>query len=206
LEEIGWKDLDNDPATPRQAQGVAKVPPLTSLVLNYYTSSATQRRQVSEILGQSLSACGIGVNITYLSYLDLYAEGGAGGPLFGRTFDLAQFAMGTASLEPPCTWFTTGQIPTEANRWIGANVTGYQNPEFDVACASALEQTPDDAAYREAYLLTQVIFSTDLPAIPLYIRLKVAAARPDMCNFDLDPTANPLAKIETFDYGSTCSP
>jgi peptide/nickel transport system substrate-binding protein len=206
LEEVGWRDFDNDPSTPRQAQGVANVPPLTPLVLNYYTSSATQRRQVSEILSQSLAGCGIGVNLNYLSYLDFYAEGGAGGLLFGRKFDLAQFAMGAASLEPPCAWFTTQQIPSESNRWVGANVTGYKNPEFDSACERALEQTPDDAAYRETYQLTQVIFSTDLPAIPLYLRLKVAAARPDMCNFALDPTASPLWNIEAFDYGSTCAP
>jgi peptide/nickel transport system substrate-binding protein len=206
LDEIGWRDLDNDPTTPRQAQGVANVPPLTSLVLNYYTSSATQRRQVSEILSQSLSTCGIGVDLTYLSYLDLYAEGGAGGPLFGRHFDLAQYAMGTTSLEPPCVWFTSQQIPTDANHWVGANVSGYKNPEFDSACEWALGQTPDDAAYREAYQRTQVIFSTDLPAIPLYMRLNVAAARPDLCNFALDLTGSPLWNIEMFDYGSTCTP
>ena len=206
LEEIGWKDLDNDPSTPRQAQGVANVPPLTPLVLNYYTSSATQRRQVSEILSQSLAGCGIGVTLNYLSYVDLYAEGDAGGPLFGRKFDLAQYAMGTASLEPPCNWFTTQQIPTQANRWVGANVTGYKNPEFDAACQRAAEQTPYDAAYREAYQLTQLIFSTDLPAIPLYLRVKVAAARPDLCNFALDPTADSLWEIEAFDYGPGCTP
>jgi peptide/nickel transport system substrate-binding protein len=206
LEQVGWRDLDQDPSTPRQAQGVVNVPPLTPLVLNYYTSSATQRRQVSEILSQSLSACGIGVNLTYLSYLDLYAEGGAGGPLFGRAFDLSQYAMGTASLEPPCTWFTSQHIPTESNHWVGANVPGYKNPEFDSACERALSQAPDEPAYREAYQLTQVIFSTDLPAIPLYMHLNVAAARPDLCNFTLDPTANPLWNIESFDFGSTCNP
>jgi peptide/nickel transport system substrate-binding protein len=206
LEQVGWRDVDNDPSTPRQAQGVLNVPPLTPLVLNYYTSSATQRRQASEILAQSLGECGIGVNVSYLSYLDLYAEGGAGGPLFGRNFDLAQYAMGTTSLEPPCSWFTTGQIPTESNNWVGANVTGYQNPEFDAACAWAQEQTPDDAAYREAYQSTQAIFTSDLPAIPLYLRLKVAAARPDMCGFALDPTANTLWNIETLDYGTNCTP
>jgi peptide/nickel transport system substrate-binding protein len=206
LEQVGWRDVDNDPSTPRQAQGVLNVPPLTPLVLNYYTSSATQRRQASEILAQSLGECGIGVNVSYLSYLDLYAEGGAGGPLFGRNFDLAQYAMGTTSLEPPCSWFTTGQIPTESNNWVGANVTGYQNPEFDAACAWAQEQTPDDAAYREAYQSTQAIFASDLPAIPLYLRLKVAAARPDMCGFALDPTANTLWNIETLDYGTNCTP
>jgi peptide/nickel transport system substrate-binding protein len=206
LEQVGWRDVDNDPSTPREAQGVVNVPPLTPLVLNYYTSSAAQRRQVSEILAQSLGQCGIGVNTTYLSYIDLYAEGGANGPLFGRNFDLAQYAMGTTSLEPPCTWFTTEQVPTADNNWVGANVTGYQSAEFDEACDWAQEQTPADEAYREAYHLTQSIFAADLPAIPLYLRLKVAAARPDMCEFELDPTASSLWKIEVLDYQTTCAP
>ena len=206
LEQAGWRDLDNDPSTPRQAQGVLNVPPPTPLVLNYYTSSATQRRQVSEILAQSLGECGIGVNLSYLSYIDLYAEGGAGGPLFGRSFDLAQYAMGTASLEPPCTWYAMEQIPAESNNWVGANVTGYKSPEFDSACALSQQQIPDDTVYREAYQRTQAIFTSELPAIPLYMRLKVAAARPDMCGFALDPTANSLWNIESLDYGTNCTP
>lgn len=205
LEEVGWRDVDNDPSTPRQAQGVLNVPPLTSLVFNYYTSSATQRRQVSEILAQSLAECGIGVNVSYFSYLDLYAESGAGGPLFGRNFDLAQYAMGTVSLEPPCSWYTTEQRPTDENNWVGANVTGYTSFEFDTACAQAQQQIPDDGAYREAYLQTQAVFTSNLPAIPLYMRLKVAAARPDMCGFALDPTANTLWNIESLDYGTNCA-
>jgi peptide/nickel transport system substrate-binding protein len=145
LEQVGWRDLDNDPSTPRQAIGVLNIPNLTPLTFNYYTSSATQRRQVSEILAQSLNQCGIGVNVTYLSYVDLYAEGSANGPLFGRNFDLAEYAMGTSDLEPPCSWYTTAQIPTAANNWVGANVTGYKNPEFDAACAQAQQQIPDEA-------------------------------------------------------------
>jgi len=206
LDQVGWRDTDNDPTTPREAFGVLNVPNLTPLVLNYYTSSATQRRQVSEILAQSLGQCGIGVNVTYLSYIDLYAEGSANGPLFGRNFDLAEFAIGTTSLEPPCSWYTTAQIPTAFNNWVGANVTGYKSPEFDAACTRAQQQAPDDESYRDAYHLTQSIFNSDLPAIPLYLRLKVAAARPDMCSFDLDPTANTLWNIESLDYQDNCAP
>jgi peptide/nickel transport system substrate-binding protein len=206
LEQAGWRDMDNDPSTPRLAQGVLNVPPQTPLVLNYYTSSATQRRQVSEILAQSLAQCGIGVNVTYLSYLDLYAEGSAGGPLFGRSFDLAEYAIGTTSLEPPCEWYTTRQIPTAANNWVGTNLTGYQNPEFDAYCALAQAFIPEEETYRDAYYQTQSIFASDLPAIPLYLRLKVAAARSDMCEFSLDPTADTLWNIETLDYQSTCAP
>lgn len=206
LEQIGWKDLDNNPATPRQAQGALNVPPLTPLTVTYITSSATQRRQASEILTQSLAQCGIGVNVSYLNYVDLYAEGGAGGPLFGRSFDLAQFAMSSPGLEPSCSWFTSAQIPTAANNWVGANVSGYKSADFDAACRRARQQLPDDPAYLEAWQTTQAIFAADLPAIPLYLRLQIAAARPDLCGFGLDPTAAPLHGLEAFDYGPTCTP
>ena len=57
---------------------------------------------------------------------------------------------------------------------------------------------------RMRYHQAQAIFATDLPAIPLYYRLKVAAARADVCHFDLDPSANPLWNVEAFDMGQAC--
>ena len=66
LEQAGWLDHDNDPSTPRQAFGVTNVPVDTPLVLNYFTTSATQRHQVAEIFTQSLAECGIGLNLIYL--------------------------------------------------------------------------------------------------------------------------------------------
>ena len=35
LEQIGWRDVDNDPSTPRQAQGVLNIPPLTLSFITY---------------------------------------------------------------------------------------------------------------------------------------------------------------------------
>ena len=203
LEEVGWRDSDNNPATPLQAFTVKNVPVSTPLVLNYYTTTATQRRQVVEILTQSLAQCGIGLNVQYFSQDDLYTSGPQG-LLFGRRFDLIEYAMGVNGLEPPCDWFTAAQIPTAKNQWIGTNVTGYSNPAFDAACASARASMPDDPAYTEAHRQAQLLFAADLPAIPLYYRLRVAASRPDLCHFDLDPSASPLWNIEAFDYGAAC--
>lgn len=56
----------------------------------------------------------------------------------------------------------------------------------------------------QIYTARQALFSTELPAIPLYYRLRVAVARPDVCGFDLDPTANPLWNIEAIDKGEAC--
>jgi peptide/nickel transport system substrate-binding protein len=205
LEQAGWLDHDNNRSTPRQALGVTNVPPATPLVLNYITSSATQRHQVAEILTLSLAECGIGLNTVYYPAVDFYSQG-PNGPLFGRRFDLAEYAIGVNSLEPQCSWFTTAQIPTEENRWVGTNVSGYQNPQFDITCEKALQSLsvdPEYAFHQEA----QAIFASDLPSIPLYLRLKVAATRRDFCGFTLDPSSSSvLADIETFDYGDGCRP
>ena len=51
----------------------------------------------------------------------------------------------------------------------------------------------------------QEIFASELPVIPLYLRLKLAVTRPDMCGFTLDPTAiSEMWNIEAFDFGEDC--
>jgi peptide/nickel transport system substrate-binding protein len=205
LEALGWLDSDNDPVTPRLAFGVTNVPAGTALVLDYYTSSATQRHQVTEIFADSLAECGIGLNARFYNASDFYAQGPIG-PLFSRQFELAEYAIGVNSLEPQCAWFTSSLIPTEANNWIGTNISGYENPEFDEACAQALRSLPGEPEYT-SHQQAQAIFAADLPSIPLYLRLRVAAARPDLCGFALDPSSNSaLAGIESFDYGTGCKP
>jgi peptide/nickel transport system substrate-binding protein len=205
LEQMGWLDQDNNPSTPRQAFTVTNVPVNTPLVLNYHTTSATQRHQVTEIFAQSLAECGIGLNVIYSNAADFYAQGAAG-PLFGRQFDLAEYAVGVNSFEPQCSWFTSSQIPSEDNHWVGTNMSGYKNSTFDTACQKTLQTVSTDPEYT-FHQEAQAIFAADIPAMPLYLRLKVAATRPDFCGFELDPSASSaLADIETFDYGAACEP
>jgi len=203
LEQAGWRDTDGDPATPLAAVTVKNVAAGTPLLLNYYTTSATQRRQVTDILTQSLAQCGIGVNAQYFSQNDLYSSGPTG-PLFGRRFDLIEYAMGVNGIEPPCGWFTSAEIPSASNAWIGTNIAGYKNEQYDAACRAAQLALPGEQTYIDSYRRTQIIFASELPAIPLYYRLRVAAARPDLCHFDLDATANPLWNIEAIDVGEAC--
>jgi len=206
LEQAGWRDVDNNPATPRQAWGVPGIPSGTPFVVDYLTTSAVQRQQVSTLLAASLAQCGIKVNVQYLDSTVLYA-GGPGGALFGRNFDLAEFAMGSTGIEPPCDWYTGSHIPNSANHWVGENVSGYSSPEFDAACQAAQNSIPDDPSHSAAYAQAQTIFATDLPVIPLYWRVKVAAARIGVCHFSLDPTAaSNLWNVEAIDDGEGCQP
>jgi peptide/nickel transport system substrate-binding protein len=204
LQEAGWVDADKNASTPRTALKVKDVPDGTPLVVNYWTTSALQRRQVSEILANSLSLCGVKVNVQYYDQNDFYAPGGAG-PLFGRQFDLAEYAIGVNGSEPPCSWFLTSEIPTQQNNWVGVNVSGYSNPDYDIACKRAMRILPDKPEQKEAFDEVQVIFVNDLPSVPLYQRIKVVATRKDLCNLVLDSfSLNDLWNIEEIDFGPVC--
>lgn len=203
LEQAGWLDEDDDPSTPRRAINVRGVAYNLPLELTYYTTNSTQRRQVTDILERSLSECGIGLTVEYLTANDLYS-GGSTGLLFGRQFDLAEYALGVDGIEPPCGWFQSSEIPSEVNGWRGTNVTGFSSEEYDAACRDAGFFFRDETEYLNAYRQTQIIFADQLPAIPLFYRLQIAAARPDICQFDLDPTADPLWNIEAIGSGATC--
>ena len=201
LDDIGWKDVDNNESTPRVAYNVTGVPSGSELVMNYITTTAIQRRQSSEILVTSLNRCGISVNIEYLDPEEFYAPA-PDGILLGRNFDLAQFAMGNEGLLPQCDWFMSDDIPNAENDWVGANLSGYRNDEFDASCQSAQHSLHGEVDFEKNYQQTLAIYTEDLPAIPLYPYLRVAAARADMCGFDLDPTAqSSLWNVAEFDYG-----
>jgi peptide/nickel transport system substrate-binding protein len=212
LDEIGWVDDDGDPATPRVAQGVTGVPDGTLLEFFYETTSATQRQQATQVMAESMAQCGMKVNLNYYPASEWFADG-PDGKLFGRKFDLGQFAWLTG-VQPACDLYISDAIPGDPTAvdengkalypfgWGGQNETGYSNPEYDIVCKAALQALPGQPAYEENHLAAQLIFSNDLPVVPLYLRLKLAATRPDMCNFFMDPTANSeMWNIEAFDYG-----
>ena len=100
----------------------------------------------------------------------MYLAPGPDGPIFGRSFDLAQFAW-TTSFEPPCNLYLTSEIPGPypdfPKGWGGVNASGYSNPEFDQACDNALFSLSDSAQHRPEHFKAQQIFSEDLPGLPL---------------------------------------
>jgi len=216
LDEIGWLDDDGDATTPRVASGVTGVPDGTLLEFSYGTTSATQRQQATQVMAESMALCGIKVNLEYYPASEWFADG-PDGDLFGRRTDLGQFAWLTG-VEPSCDLYLTEAIPgpedainqftgeTFAYGWGGWNQTGYSNPEYDQVCNAALQSLPGEDSYTENHIRAQEIFGEELPVVPLYLRLKLAATRPDMCDFIMDPTANSeFWNIENFGYGALCN-
>lgn len=215
LNEIGWVDHDGLPETPRLSYGVWNVVESTPFVFTLLTTTAVQRQQAAQMLVDSLAQCGIQVELVFLPSDEFYAPGPEG-VVFGRNFDLAQFAWFTG-ISPRCDLWTTEQIPGDPNilneegnsifpfGWSGLNAAGYSNPEYNTVCHKALGALPGTPDYYENHLRAQEIFAAELPSIPLYMRLKLAVSRPDMCGFQMDPTASSeLWNLEALDYGENC--
>ena len=204
LQEAGWVDSDNDPSTPRVAFNVATVLSGTPLSVNFITADSRLHEMTADLLTQSMAACGIQVNVQYLDAGQMYAAG-PDGPLFGRNFDLAEFSWQSGS-QSPCFLYTSGQIPSASNDWLGVNVTGFSDPAYDAACAAALQPDPHQVeAYQQANAAVQQLFAQDLPVVPLYFPIKLAVTRPDLCGFSLDASSpSELWNIESFDVGEGC--
>jgi peptide/nickel transport system substrate-binding protein len=203
LDEVGWKDDDSNPATPRLGFNIPGVTNGTPLVVNYLVTDAYLRQEIVKVLVDSAATCGIQINIKTTTPENMYAAAPAG-ELFGRKFDMAQIAW-QAGPRIPCDLFMTSQIPSAATQWMGINLGGYSNKTFDSACMAARSTDADPAVTRSALEAVQKQFSNDLPAIPLYFHLKIAATRPDFCGLDMDVSSrSALHGIESFDYGQTC--
>ena len=209
LEEAGWLDTDGDPATPRVAVDVENVFSDTELRLNYYATESDLHAQVRKIIVDSLGECGIGVTTNYLPVDEMYVSGPQGA-IFGRSFDLAELAWSTGRV-PPCFLFTSTEIPSERNKWLGTqfggvNITGWANDDYDLACEQALSAGLDEELLRSTNQRMQEILMEELPVLPLFFHVKAMVSRPDLCGLDLDVTArSALRDIERLTLMPGCA-
>lgn len=207
LDSVGWVDHDVNPETPRVAVGVPGILDGTPFQPELIIADDAEKQQLADLIGASLGACGIQLEVRTGSWEALFAPG-PDGPVFGRRFGLAQFGW-VSSIEPPCFLYTSAEIPGPYPQypkgWGGANASGYANPEFDRACELARRSLPDMPEYQQANTRAQILFTQDLPALPLYWRQKMVAMRPDFCGVQVDPAADStLWNLELFNYGEEC--
>jgi peptide/nickel transport system substrate-binding protein len=208
LDEAGWLDSDANPSTPRVASNVANVFNGTELTLNYYVTESALHANVRAVIVDSLAECGIGVTTNYLPVEEMFASG-PDGVVFGRNFDLAELAWSTGR-QAPCFLYTSSEIPTEDNKWLGSrygglNITGWSNDEYDAACAQAFSAGLDRELVVSQNQRMQEILMEELPVIPLFFHVKTMASRPDLCGLEFDVTArSPLKDIETFTLADAC--
>jgi peptide/nickel transport system substrate-binding protein len=192
LEEAGFVDSDGD-GIREDPDGQPFAPRLGT------TAGNVMREQLTQIFKENMAACGIDVQLYYVPSAEWFGDAPEA-ELGGRRYDLGEFAWLTG-VQPACELYMSSQIPGPEGEinpksglaytgWGGQNNTGYSNPDFDAACQQALGNLLGTPENTEGHMEAQRIFSQDVPVIPLFLRLKVAAARAEVLNFNVDPTQN----------------
>ena len=163
------------------------------------SNSGFLRQAVAEMLRSQLRACGVDLQVQPFTSADLYGEFPAG-VLFGRQFDLAQFAWLQPG-EPRCELFTSAELPGAANPG-GSNYTGYRSAAYDSACSTA-RFARTRAAAQAAHAVAQQLLIDELPALPLFFRLRIGVAQPGVRGLQLDASQpSPLWNIEELDFAA----
>lgn len=148
------------------------------------------RHGINQIFQENMRDCGIHVELYQIPALDWYADGPFS-PLFGRRFDLGTFAWLT-TVRPPCNLYLSRNItgPEEEGfgGWGNVNATGWRNEAYDAACEAALAALPGTPEYAANHQEAIRIFAQELPMIPLFSRVRVAIAAPQVSGLALDAT------------------
>lgn len=184
LDEAGYADSNGDGVRDDIASGQ----PFTVTVGT--NAESALRLQLVEKVAADLTACGIQATPAGVPAGAWFAPGPQG-VVFGRQFDIAQFSWVTG-VDPNCGLFLTENIPGPVEQnfsgWGAVNVSAWSNDAFDAACRQANLLLPGQDGYDQAQQEALRVFSQELPALPLFSRLRVAAAGPNVLNFNLDPT------------------
>ena len=153
-------------------------------------NSSPIRPQIIQIAQENLRDCGIMVSTFEQPIAEWFADGTVG-RLFGREFDLGEFAW-RVGIRPSCHLWLTTNIPGPEIEgfagWRGLNVTGWSNEAYDTACNAALNALPGTTEFEDNHREAARIFMNELPIIPLFAHAKSAAISPSILNFQLDAT------------------
>lgn len=198
LEEIGWVDEDNDAATPRTALNVEGVEDGRPLQATLLVSRSERAGKIAALIQDDLARCGVDVKVSALSPDELLGPG-PDGPIFGRDFDMAHFAWTPANYRL-CSLFLSSEIPGPypdfPKGWGGGNASGFADEEYDAACRMANTLLPEMKTRQEAVRRAQIIFSEELPALPLYFRQDVMIADFELSGME-DGYFDPLWNVES---------
>jgi peptide/nickel transport system substrate-binding protein len=202
LEEIGWNDDDDSPSTPRVAMGVPGIRGGTPLSFTYLTTAGYFRQAVIEHIQADWASCGVEMEVVIedpYSITAVWPEGSA----FGRGFDVVGWSW-PDWISPLCEMFSGREIPSNENPY-GSNASGFNDPDYNQACDMILLGLPESEAYQQAVRKTQEIFSTEIPALPLYLKPRVVAHVNEMCGVQVAPlTFSALWGLESYDLGENC--
>ena len=201
LEQVGWRDHDLDLGTPLIAGAVPGIPAGTVFSLSLLVDSSPAHQRMAGVVRESLAGCGVEVRVVTLPVNELYAPG-PGGLVFGRQFDLT-FVAWQPLAELDCGFYQSWRIPAEDNQWIGTNIAGLVNDNYDKACADASLALPESSP--GLITAAEEVFLSTLPAIPLFGHPDVMVIRRAQCgNFDFSSAEFFFENLDEFTGDASC--
>jgi peptide/nickel transport system substrate-binding protein len=155
------------------------------------TAGNAYRQSVTQLVAADLKAVGIDAQLEYIPAKQYF---GPDGPLTRRTFAFAEYAWVSAADPGGQGLYGTSGIPSAANGYTGQNYPGWSNAQNDklLQDANAVKEIALDPAKRAAaYKAEQVIFATELPVLPLHVRLNITTAPVGLKNYKPTGTSTP---------------
>jgi peptide/nickel transport system substrate-binding protein len=192
LDEVGYLNTDGDRIREDPITG-------TDFRVSLITSVDRTERQIAQMLKEYLLECGIDLLIEPLPEQLRFADGEEN-RISGRRFDLA-LTTAPANHIPACDQFASWEISgPDAKQnlltgelftgWDGKNHSGWSDPTYDTACTSALDAMTGTADYSLFHEQAQVIFSENLPVLPLFFSPRTTAIIPEIPYINNDPSQN----------------
>jgi peptide/nickel transport system substrate-binding protein len=185
LDEAGWVDDDNDPSTPRVAQGAAFAEDGTPLSFTLFTNEGNSRRAaVATVIQDGLQQIGFQVNFQTIDFNVLLDV------IDGQTFDAIILGWRNGYPDDPdaTQLFTTGSDIIGS----GSNFTSFSNARFDELNTLANTPSETDGCSVEGrapyYREMQEIFQQELPYVPLYTIGGMYAAQSTVQGFNPYPS------------------
>lgn len=191
LDEAGWVDADNDPSTPRVAQGAMYAEDGTEMVFTLYTNEGNTRREaIGVVVQDNLAQLGVQVDfqtIDFNTLLDI---------MDSQTFDT--FILGWRNGYPDDPDATQLFSPASDVVGAGSNMTSYSSDAF-MALNDQAKSLPgcDPAERAPLYQEMQAVFQQDLPYLPLFAINGMYAATAGVNGFDPYPSVM-LWNIDTW--------
>lgn len=171
LDEIGWVIPEGSVDGVRVAQTVSNVLDGTELRLGLLTGQSRLDQDIARMITERAAVCGVAVDVRPLAISELY-QPGPDGLVFGRNFELALVSWQPEHLNI-CQLYTSDQMPSSINSWVGTNLAGLNSAEFDEACWQLSSWLPGEDGLEEAELMAEY-----LPAIALMPQYRLWVASP----------------------------
>ena len=173
LEEIGWVIPETSTDGMRIAQKVSNVLDGTELRLGLLSGQSRLDQDIARMIAESLAVCGVAVDVQALAISELYRPG-PDGLIFGRNFELALVSWQPEHLNL-CQLYTSDQVPSPINSWVGTNLAGLNSADFDEACWGVSTRLPDENGLDDISLMAEF-----LPAIALMPQYRLWVASPQI--------------------------